>query len=197
MARIVQTDDTFTIDAAPLCLAFRRVGERWVHDLELDGQTIARSVEFDPDRDDPDRPVSPAFQQLSGQELPDKTRALLVGQWGRHHGSAVFSVVHQGKGVMVEADLAVRSLSPLLSLASTYLVRMTSSDLIDAGPSGIIWNVVGASSGRLRFEPGNEPSRVGLAEAGRAATRVQVTVPISADAPHQRLIYRWRWNPDD
>ena len=197
MARIVQTDDTFTIDAPPLRLSFRRVGERWSHDLDCGGQTLASSIEFDPDRDDPDRPVSPAFQQLSGRELPAETQIMLVGQWGRHHGSAVFSVVEHAGGVVVESDVAVRSASPLLTLAATYLVRMTSGDLIDADPSAILWRVGGPTPGRLTFEPADDRSRVGLAEAGRTATRVQATTPIIPGAAHQRLTYRWRWMPEN
>ena len=98
MARIVQNDDTFTIDSPPLQLVFTRAGDRWSHAVELAGERIASGVEFDPDRDDPDRPVSPAYQQLIGQELPGIAQALLVGQWGHHHGSAVFSVLEAGPG---------------------------------------------------------------------------------------------------
>jgi hypothetical protein len=195
MARIVQTDDDLTVDAPPLRLTFRWDGRRWSHALDVGGRVVASSVEFEPERDDPDRPVSPAYQQLTGQEEPGVARALLVGQWGPHHGSAVFSASDGPEGVVVEADVAVRSRTPLQSLAATYLAGFTSGDLADADPGGVVWDLAGTCSGRLRFEPGGPSCRVSLAEAGRAATRVQASAELAPGAANQRLLYRWVWLP--
>lgn len=81
---------------------------------------------------------------------------------------------------------------PPLSVAATYDTAFTSSDLADAGPAGVEWHFAG---GRLRFETGPGAGRVVLAEAGRAATRVQALADLKPGEATQRLFYRWRWLP--
>jgi hypothetical protein len=197
MTQIVQNDAELALVAPPIRFAFRWDGVRWSHVLDAGGRTLASSVEGDPDRDDPTRVVSPAYQQASAREGPAGAQALLVGQWGPHHCSAVFTLTEAGSAVVVEADVAVRSRAKLHALASTYVVHLTSSDLATAGPSAIDWNV---DAGRLRFEPAGPAGgamRVGLAEAGRRATRVQATAAVDAAQATQRLHYRWCWQSRD
>src|SRR5437016_4823086 len=126
MPQIAQTDDVLSIEAAPLRLAFRWDGLRWRHELLAADRRLASSVEWDSERDDPTRVVSPAFQQLSLQEAPAGPQALLVGQWGNHHCSGVFTVTEDHGGAAITVDVAVRSRSGLRALASTYAVDMTS-----------------------------------------------------------------------
>lgn len=187
-----QTDDTLTVSAPPVRLAFHWDGLRWTHGLDLGAGPVAVSVEFEPGRDDPARAVSPAYQQASLQEEPGAARVLLVGQWGPHHGSAVFSVRDEPGGVAVEADVAVRSRGGLLALAATYTVDRASGDLLDADPAAIVWSLDECPGGRLSFEAVGA-ARVGLAEAGRRLTRVQAGGEVVADASTHRLVYRWRW----
>jgi hypothetical protein len=198
MAQIVQTDDEFTIVAPPIRLVFRWDGRRWAHELSSGGRVIASSVEWEPERDDPSRVVSPAYQQVSPHMGSERAGALLVGQWGPHHGSAVFTVSDDENGVVIAADVAVRSRSVLEVLACTYTVHLSSSDLIDASPSAIDWRLDEPPGGRLRFETSqrNGTGRVGLAEAGRRSTRVQASAEIVAGTATRRLEYRWRWFPD-
>ena len=188
-------DETRAFDAPPLRLTFRWDGARWSHGLAVSGRTIATSVESDPDRGDPDRAVSPAYQQLLDQESDAGTQALLVGQWGRHHGSVVFTLSATESAASVAADLAVRSGGALAFLAATYLVDLASGDLVDAGPSGIVWSLGGPEPGRLRFEPA-AGATVGLAEAGRRATRVQVLSEVTTGRNTHRFGYSWCWERD-
>ncbi len=200
MTQIVQNDDEVALVASPIRFAFRWDGRRWTHELGAGGRTLASSVEWDPERDDPTRVVSPAYQQLSQQVGPSGAQVLLVGQWGPHHCSAVFTLIEGLTGVVVEADVAVRTRAPLHAMASTYLVHLTSSDLAAAGPSAIQWNIDSMPSGVLRFEsagPVEGPMRVGLAEAGRRATRVQASAEVDASQATQRLQYRWCWQSID
>jgi hypothetical protein len=197
MAQTVQTDDALVIDAPPVRLSFRWDGLRWTHELFAAGTLLARSVEWEPGRDDPSTVVSPSFQQISAQNGPEGARALLVGQWGRHHGSAVFDLTEDATGVAIEGDVAVRTREGLRSLASTYTVHRSSGDLVDAGPGGILWALDDPPGGVLRFEP-VAPARVGLAEAGRRLTRAQALGEVVPGAATQRLRYRWRWvRPQD
>jgi len=204
MPRIVRTDDAITLDAPPLALAFRWDGERWSHVLSVAGRPVAVTLEGDAGRDDPGRIVSPAFQQAGTDDGPDDPRAMLVGQWGKAHCSAVFSARDtpgaDGSAALT-ADVAVRTREPLTHLASTYLVDLGSGDLADADPRAITWALDGPSPGRLRFEAGDLPGGpsilVGLAEAGRRSVRVQAGLGCGSGpvAATRRLIYRWRWTP--
>jgi hypothetical protein len=195
MARIVQTVEMLSLDATSLRLLFRWDGARWSHRIELEGDAIADSLEFQPGRDDPKQAPSPAYQQVSGQAQPGVARALLVGQWGPFHGSAVYSLFEDegAREVVVESDIAVRGPSSLRSLASTYVVRLRSGDLASASPQGIAWNLRNGLVGQLGFEPLGASCHVSLAEAGRSATRVQVSADLTPGAATQRLLYRWRW----
>ena len=187
-----QTDDTLAVSAPPVRLTFRWDGRRWSHGLNVGAVQVASSVEFEPGRDDPARAVSPAYQQASLQEQTGLARVLLVGQWGPHHGSAVFTVGDEPGGVAVEADVAIRSRAGLNVLAATYTVNRASGDLTDADPAAIFWTLDDAPGGRLGFEAVGA-AWVGLAEAGRRLTRVQAGAEVVAGASTHRLVYRWRW----
>ena len=180
-----------------LRLTFEWTGDRWAHSLEWDrpGSIIARSVESDAERerDEPDRIVSPAYQQLGFQRDGARVQALLVGQSGPHHFSAAFTVRETGGTTAVEVDVADRCRSKVSDLACTYALSLTSSDLRDAGPSRIDWERDGS---RLTFESAEPPARLALAEAGRNATRVQALASIRPETATQRWAYRWALGND-
>jgi hypothetical protein len=176
-----------------LRLAFRWVDDRWTHSIEPgpSGVPIARTIEGDPARDDPSRVVSPAYQQLEFQEGGGGMQALLVGQSGPHHFSAVFTVEESEGGTDIMADVADRCRAPIQALACTYWVDVRSGDIVDASPSGIQWSI---ASGRLAFEV-SSPGSAQLSEAGRRATRVQANASLVPGAYTHRCLYRWRWRP--
>jgi hypothetical protein len=192
MAENVQTDDVCTLLAPPVRLVFRWDGDRWTHQIAVGDAVLASSVEWDVDHGDPNRVVSPAFQQIAAPGPP----VLVVGQWGRHHFSGVFTLTTEDRRVIVEVDTAVRTRAPLESLGSTYRVYLSSSDLTSADATAVEWTLGPPHPGRLRFEPGESdagPARVDLAEAGRRETRVQVVAPIVDGRATHRLRYRWTW----
>ncbi len=72
------------------------------------------------------RVVSPAYQQLQFQEDGRAVQALLVGQSGPHHFSAVFAVEERDVSTAGRprstVDVADRCRGPVEALASTYTV---------------------------------------------------------------------------
>ena len=192
MPSIAETNSGHTILAGPIALGFQWDGIRWSHNLAFEDRLIASSLEMDPERDDPHRVVSPAYQQFSHQFQGNTLQALLVGQWGHHHSSAVFTVALEDDGVSVTVDLAVRSRQGIEALAATYLVQFTSSHLMDASQSAVVWELDGQPSSRLRFEA-REPGIVSLAEGGRQATTIQALARLENGASTQRLFYEWHW----
>jgi hypothetical protein len=193
-------DDRQTIRAPGLRLAFRRGGERWAHALAVgDGTSdvligVAESVEGDPDRDDPARVISPAYQDVQPHFTEGNTCALLTGQSTPHHFSAVVTARRDGPSTVVEVDVADRCRGPVEVLAATYLVQLGSSDLVDAGPDRIVWGGEALGHGRLEFSAGGVDD-VAMAEAGRRATRVQALARLVPSTHTQRLFYSWRWTP--
>ncbi len=196
MAEIETTEERQSILTPRLRLAFPWTGDRWSHALEGEDTPgrvrLAHSIEGDPRRDDPARVVSPAYQQLSFQRGEAGVQALLVGQSGPHHFSAVFTILERGEEIVIEVDVADRCRSALAALACTYRVNATSSDLRDADPDRILWELPALGHRRLSLEA-VEPTRIALAEAGRSATQVQASAPIRPDSRTQRCVYRWRW----
>ncbi len=197
MAELVTDGDRRSIQTPSLRLSFRWTGDRWAHAIEVrrpgvpDPVAVVRTIEGDPDRDDPARVVSPAYQQLEFQEGGTGLRALLVGQSGPHHFSAVFAVEEGPDRVDIGVDVADRCRAPIEALACTYLVEATSGDLIDADPASIRWAI---APGRLTLDP-TAPSHVQLSEGGRRATRAQAIAALAPGVQTHRCVYHWRWTP--
>ncbi len=194
MVGIEETDKGYAMGAGPFRLAFTWDGLRWSHALSFEDRLLASSLEMDPERDDPARLISPAYQQFSHQEGGGGVQALLVGQWGAHHCSGVFTFEFENPGISIAVDVAVRSRGVIEALAATYFVHRTSGELRDANPSMIVWDLEGQQPSRLRFEA-RAPSVVCLADGGRQATSIQASGRVDPDSLTQRLYYRWQWFP--
>ena len=224
MLELVNDGDRRAIVAGRLRLAFDWTGDRWVHSLEVQKRdstasrviarsvegdssgplgprlpdvsllVIVRSVEGDPDRDEPSRVVSPAYQQLEFQGDGLRLQALLVGQSGPHHFSAVFTVEERTPGpspeILIKVDVADRCRGPVDALAATYTVAAPADDLLQAASTIANW-IMGPD--RLSFVA-TEPARVCLAEAGRRATHVQALADLAGPATAtRRFLYLWLW----
>ncbi|WP_406697080.1 hypothetical protein V5E97_39455 [Singulisphaera sp. Ch08] len=197
----VETEDRRTIAALGFRLTFFRVEDRWSHALAVDGESgpagsegLVEVVEGDPDRDDRTRVVSPTYQEVQEHAVPEGICLLLTGQSTPHHFSAVVTARLEANGVTIEFDVADRCREPVVTLGAMYLVRLGSSDLIDAGTGRITWEGNALGAGRLEFVA-DDPASVSLSEAGRRASRVQALARIVPTERTQRLLYRWRWSP--
>jgi hypothetical protein len=189
-----ESDDRAVMAGPGLLVTFARTGGRWTHRLEFDETEFVMAVESDPERDDATRVVSPVYQEIQQHERTDAPGlcALLTGQLAQHHFSAAMSLfrdVEQPNRLVLDIDIADRCRAPIESLAATYLVRLDSGALVDAGPNMIAWNLL---QGRLELDA-EPPSVLALAEAGRHATRVQALAAIQPGTFTHRLRYRWRW----
>ena len=180
-----------------VCLRFQWTGDRWTHAIEFEGtdDPVAVSVEFDPARDDLPHAVSPVYQQLETQQAAaGGMQALLVGQFGRRHFSAVFDFRIAAAQILIDVDVAVRGGDGSEILAATYLIDRTSSDLIDADMRRIRWIL---NSRSREPEPQTldiaavEPACLVLREAGRRATHVQAFASEGYGTRSRRLAYRW------
>ena len=160
---------------------------------EIQGATIPRGSSA--------RPTSQLQFQRDGSTL----QALLVGQSGPHHFSAVFAfdeipdrdvpgrpLAEGSPRLLIRVDVADRSRGPVESLGATYTVDARSDDLVDAGPTVAAW---GFGPDRLTFAAVG-PAHVSLAEAGRRATRIQALAGTLEGASTRRFVYSWQWEPD-
>jgi hypothetical protein len=192
-----ERDDRAVMSGPGYQVTFVRTSGRWTHHLELDGTEVVLAVESDPDRDDPARVVSPIYQEVQHHDIlkTPSLCALLTGQLAQHHFSAAASLfrdVEQPNRLVLDIDLADRCRATVESLAATYLVRLDSGALVDAGPQRIVWNRGGPSQARLELSA-ELPGRLALAEAGRHATRVQALAAIQRGTFTHRLRYSWFW----
>ena len=195
-----QTEDRAELYGLGMRVAFARDGEAWTHALSLaaaPGLEIIRAVESDPDRDHPSRVVSPVYQELQRHQgaIGSIVCLLATGTLYQHHFSAAISLKSDPDrpgGLTLDFDVADRCRSPVESLAATYTVWLDSGALARAGPEGIGWDINGGKAGRLELEA-VAPSSLVMAEAGRAATRVQILAASGPGGFTRRLHYRWRW----
>ncbi len=204
-----QTDDCCVIDAPGGQLVFLRTGDRWAHELTFGVRAgekavaLVSTVEANSGQADPTRVLSPVYQELQRHEfVGDQMRGicvLLTGHMHQHHFSASVSAYRDPEAdrfVVLEIDIADRCRTEVSSLAATYLVRLGSSQLADAGQQAIVWSglaeneVAGPSQLELRCHPS---ASLALAEAGRNASRIQILAAINPTTFTHRLRYRWRW----
>jgi hypothetical protein len=196
---IEEQGDVRSIVGRHFVLAFTRVGDRWTHQIllsRLSGgprELVARSQEWDTERDDPSRVISPVFQEMHIQlDAMGRPQTLLLGMSGRHHFSAAFLLAEIEGRIALSIDVADRSPSNgAASLASTYMVVTPSSRLVSGDASCIVWDY---KTHRLSFEAGPS-TRLSLAEAGGQATRVQALAEPGAIAPTRRWRYSWSLSP--
>ncbi|MBV8554656.1 MAG: hypothetical protein JO116_03765 [Planctomycetaceae bacterium] len=203
--QLEEAEDRRSIVAPGLRLTFATLGARWTHALTVGGEAgrdlleVACAVESDPDRGDPARVVSPSYQAVQPQACAGGVRMLLTGMSVPHHFSAVVTARREGDGpgagVVIDVDVADRCRAPIAVLAATYLVRLGSGALLDAGPDRVVWGGGPLDQGRLEFTTEGGPDTVALAEAGRQAARVQALARLQPTTFTQRLRYQWRWTP--
>ena len=189
------------LGSSSLRLMLRWLDDRWSHAFELEGAGIVRAIE--PKPDESARFATPVFQQATLSTDGDADfLALLVGQKGRHHSSATFHIDQPGDGtVAVSVDLALCATrldaAESFSLASIYLVETTSSELVEASDSRIVWSLRGRA-GRLTLDATSDDlatTTLALTEGGRRATLVQAIARFDPSSLTQRSRYRWTWQP--
>ncbi|WP_435017020.1 hypothetical protein TA3x_004606 [Tundrisphaera sp. TA3] len=170
--------------------------DRWVHTMEGVGDCPelppVATVEVDPDRDDPARVISPAYQQAHVEIGPDGiVRMLLVGQSGPHHFSAAFAVTADESGTLFDADVADRCRSPIAALAATYQLDPASTEIDGDGSAEVILRAGGA---RLILQA--VPSARAIVEASGPGPRIhaQILAGIEPASQTYRFRYRWRWS---
>jgi hypothetical protein len=185
-----------TIEAWGLRLRFQWLGHSWTHSIEYQGiewptpRVLAIALEGDPERDDPARVVSPTYQQIHFQGEGPELQALLVGQSGPHHFSAVFTFDERSGGdASIDVDVADRCQGLVEKLAATYTVDARSDALVDADQFGAAWDY---EPGRLTFAVVS-PGQFTLAEAGRRATQIQAIAEPDSKSATRRLRYQWHW----
>jgi hypothetical protein len=180
-------------------LWFARNDGRWGHNFGPVGEpfdTIPRlavSIEWNPDRDDPERVASPVFQELQLQrDGAGRPHVLLLGMAGPHHFSGAF-VCDEADGVSrISVDVADRCrVAGAGFLASTYGMSLHSGQLAASDGSSIAWD---CPQGRLLLAAG-PGTRLALAEAGRSLTCVQALPEIGVVGATRRWQYSWSLSP--
>jgi hypothetical protein len=206
-----QNDDRLVIRAPQARITFVRAAGRWTHHLAFglrdeagDSEALVSATETPAEHDDPSRVVSPVYQELHRHEFsggPSRGACvLLTGTLFTHHFSAVVSLhrdADQPSFVVLDFDIADRCRAEVSSLSATYLVRLGSSELVEASPERITWGESAELTvARLELY-GPPPSRLALAEAGRTATRAQALAAIEPGGFTHRLRYCWRWETEE
>lgn len=196
MVGIESSDDRHTFLTPFGRVEFFWRDDRWVHALtpgvRCDGLPRVETVEGDPDRDNPARVVSPAYQQAHVETGPDGiSRMLLVGQSGPHHFSAAFAIEADEAGATLDVDVADRCRSPIEALAATYQAGPTSAEFDGDPRSSFAWTLGGA---RLALEAGPHAS-LAVESAGYGPSLLtQVVAGLDPASHTHRLRYRWRWS---
>lgn len=152
-------------------LADRLAQELAVGNADQTSRILLRSVDLDP-AEPGLAPTSPVFQEPHVENDDLGLRLMLVGQWAKVHFSGVID--HRvGRPDELKFGIAARVRQPgPLRLASTFTLLATAADLRNASDS-VVEIAIAASDSKLCIEAA-ENSRLLLAEAGRAALRLQI-----------------------
>jgi hypothetical protein len=107
------------IRSGPVTVTFHWIGDRWAHDVAVEGREVWRSVEG-PRIDGDDRwPAAPALVELAPVETPLGLMILGVGLAGRSHFSASIGPAPDRDGE-VRFEIACRVVEQPVWLGSTY-----------------------------------------------------------------------------
>jgi hypothetical protein len=183
-------------------IRFDWVEDRWIHalDLSIGGswRMVAATVESSREPTEAERVVSPAYQDVRLEGGADEMRALLLGQSGPHHFSAVVAMKETDHSVLLDVDVADRCRGSIFALAATYRIDLAASELESAGSEGVIWRPEGSNGVLVFGQAGqhNHPTRIALAESGRRSALVQAASVLDPDLTTHRLYYSWRWATD-
>ena len=182
-------------------LVFLRRGDRWVHAIQPGRPSsrprlsLASSHEWNEASDDPERVISPVFQELHLHRDPEgRPHVLLLGMSGAHHFSADFLCEDRGGEARIAIDVADRCRRADASFrASTYDMTLDSGQLVMADASTIAWDT---DEGRFTLAAGPSTS-LAMAEAGQRSTRVQALAEIGVAGATRRWQYSWNLTAPD
>lgn len=155
--------------------------------------SLVASHEWDEERDDPERVISPVFQELQLHRDPEgRPHVLLLGMSGAHHFSADFLCEDRDGAARIAVDVADRCRRADTAFhASTYDMTLDSGQLVAADASTIAWD---ADEGRLTLAAGPSTS-LAMAESGRRGTRVQALAETGVVGATRRWQYSWSLTP--
>lgn len=111
--------DAITLAAGTTVVGFRRIGDRWEHEIRLVDGRVWRSVEGPADGGDPRWPASPPVVELSLVSAAAGPVLLGVGKAGRSHYSLSVSACPDEPDTLL-FDIACRIQEPPGWLGSTY-----------------------------------------------------------------------------
>ncbi len=201
------TSGAETIRTSCFQLRFWHHEDHWRYEIVSQGPTasIPRIVPVEPlvDRQDHDRIINPTYQQIHlDRDAKGGVRAMLVGQAGPHHFSAVFHVHEDAGGATIDVDVADRCLRPIHALAATYAVDAShgqwgSVNVTDPDGQEHTNIVLDASNPvcHLVFEV-DLPGQATLEAANLARIRVQALAKLDPSQQTHRFRYRWNWVKD-
>lgn len=201
------TSSAETIHTSCFQLRFWYKETHWRHEITSEGPTssVPRLVPQEPLVDDIDhgRVINPTYQQIHlDKDGKGGVRAMLVGQSGPHHFSAVFHVYEDEGGATIDVDVADRCLAPMHALAATYAVdashgqwgTVTATDRQGREHTNIVLDASNPVC-HLVFEV-DPPGRTALDAGNLARVRVQALAHLDPSQNTQRFRYRWSWVKD-
>lgn len=210
---LIESEDVRALETPLVRLEFRWDGTRWTHRLTepATGVPLASSIECVQGRDDPTRPASPSYQEVTLQIEGEHGLAMAVGKYGHLHFAATFRVGHHPDGLprpaliqgidvsqrsthpesMIEVDLAARSAETLGDLAATYSLHASPSKLSWSFDSGAGWEFDHLMLTLERHPDAAEGHTIQVAEDGRAACRAQIHTSLDRSSRTHRLKYGW------
>jgi hypothetical protein len=111
-------------------LSFSRHGDRWRHRVDVDGRTVAESVECGPDER---WPASPPLVDLSTATIAGRPTFVAIGLAGRSHFSASIHP-HPVRPDTLLFEIACRIHEPAAWIGSTYATGPTPADVVRITP---------------------------------------------------------------
>jgi hypothetical protein len=131
-------EDELSITARELRLRFRRLGDRWVHEIDIGPSPWKLAVESVEWQSSSASAFSPTYQEIHFQRDGEAVIAFAVGQAGSHHYSATFrvtdrtwskdhfqleNIVQERFESRIEVDVADRCLEQPGPVEARYLVK--------------------------------------------------------------------------
>jgi hypothetical protein len=137
-------------------------------------------------------PASPVYEEITHRARGDQQQLMLVGRFGSHHYSAVFTAHSEPLGMLIRADVADRCPSEPSELVITYGLKS-----VLGTPASIEWRRAGwdaipvASRARWSVEV-EAPGRLELVRSSAFGTTLRIRDGAMMSDATRRCRYAWR-----
>lgn len=168
----------------------------WIDQMGL--ASVLASIEAQPGASPESHPPSPSYQELQYDPVQNPEQVLLVGKFGHHHYSAVFTVREElhpesGQGELIfDVDVADRCRTPTAAPSAIYAVQPAAT-MAGMQEDALSFLVSATDREFFRVQPQPPAAILARPQGPGGGLLIQLAAPPDPSDGTQRLRYAFRF----